>query len=340
MTRRECFQRLGASGLGLILAGGMPWPAGCTRERPMVRENVIIGVSPSLTACLEYIAQARGFFSEQGLTVEIRTYSSGVAGIVEMLGGAIHAASSTAIPVVMQSFVRSDFRVVAVLATMANDNWLVARKDAGISSVRDLAGKRIGCLKGGMPQFVLDLLLMRHGMTNRDIVASFAPPQHLVEALIDKRLDGVVLFGKYVDQIRGHLGDSAMCFGDKLLAELTSYLTVREELVRTNPGLIERLLRAYLQADRFAAEHPEEAMAIASRGLSMDLAKVRESWQDCNFHVGLQQHLLSDLEDKAVWATSRGIAPSPQIPNFLPLFDYHALEHIAPSRVTLIHTAP
>lgn len=335
MTRRECLRRAGAVAFNAAL--GSLLSQACGHSRHQAKTPVSIGVSPSLTASLEYVARDRGYFVEQGLDVEIRTYSSGIAGIVEMLGGSVTASSSTAIPVVLHGLARSDFRVVATLASVANDNRLVARGDAGIVAVGDLRGKRIGCLKGGMPQFVLDLLLMKNNMTSHDIFPSFANPAQLVDDLVEKRVDAVVFFGKYLDMVRERLGDNTVFFGDKLLTELTSYLTMREDFVRRSPEAVESLLRAYIQAERFIASDPDEAMAIVSRGLKMDIAKVRQAWPDCFFHVGLQQHLLSDLEDKAAWATTRGITPAARIPNFLGFFYCDALEKIEPSRVSIIH---
>lgn len=336
LTRRECFRRMGAVGCHAFLGTLVSQAGGCARSHARGLEKISIGVSPSLTACLEHVAQDRGFFVEQGLDVDIRTYSSGVAGIVAMLDGTITAASSTAIPVVMQVLAGSDFRIVATLASMANDNWLVARRDAGIGTVRDLTGKRVGCLKGGMPQFVLDLLLMKHNMTSRDIVASFGSPPDLIVDLVEKRLDAVVVFGHYLDEIRERLRDNTVFFGDKLLAVLTSYLTVGKDFSRQRPDTIQRLLLAYVQAERFAAAYPDEAVSIAARSLKMEIAKVRQAWPDCLFHIGLQQHLLSDLEDKAAWANTRENTTAAAIPNFLGYFDCQALEHIEPSRVSII----
>ncbi len=337
MSRREYLGRAGMLGSSAILAAFLPLTVGCSRSPAAALKKVSIGVSPSLTATLEYVAQECGFFVEQGLDVEIRPLSSGIAGVAEMLDGKVTAASSTALPVMMQGFARTDFRIVATVASMANDNWLVTRRDCGISAIGDLKGKRVGSLKGGMPQFVLDLLLMKNNMTCTDIVPSFASPSQLIEALVQGNVEAVVLFGKYLDEIRERLGDNAVFFGDKLLTQLTSFLTMRDDEVRKNPETVEKLLRAYIRAERFVDNHPDKAMSIVAKAIDMDISKVRQAWPDCVFYVSLHQHQLSELEDKAAWAVTRGITPAARIPNFLNFFYCEALERIEPSRASVIH---
>ena len=337
--RRECLGCIGAAASAVFMRASPADEKGCARRPREELRQMSVGLSPSLTAALEHIAQERGFFAAQGLNAVLRTYSSGIAGMEDMLNGAVMAAASTAIPVALQAIARSDFRIIATLASLANDNILIARPDSGIHAVQDLAGKRIGCLKGGMPQFTLDLLLMKNGMSNEDIVLGFAVPEKLIEDLVQARLDAVVLFGRYLKQIRERLGENAVALGDRLLTELTVYVTMREEEIRKDPESVERLLRAYIQAEEFATAHRNEAESIVAEGLRMKISEVRKAWADGSFHVGLQQHLLCDLEDKAAWAIERGVARATAIPNYLKLFYCAGLERIDPSRVSIIHAA-
>jgi NitT/TauT family transport system substrate-binding protein len=300
-------------------------------------EPFTIGTAPSLTGVLDYVADDQGFFQAEGLSVTIQQLPSGTALINNVLTGRLDAAAVTAIPVVATSFERKDFRIIATKATLANDNQVVARRSAGILKVSDLKGKRIGVPKANMPHYMLDLLLIKHGLSTKDIHITYGEPPQLSALLAANQIDAAALLGGFIAQTDQKLGTNAIIFSDTLLFQLSSYLLVHERLIEQRPGTIKKLLRGYLRAERFTAEHPEEAMAIAARKLKLNPAEVRKTWLTSNFRIGLHQSLLNDLEDKARWQMERGFTPVKHLPNYLNFFYFNALDEIAPEHVSIIH---
>ena len=300
-------------------------------------ERVALGAAPSLTSTLEYIAEEQHFFQQEGLAVEVREFSSGKQALQEMLAGKLDAVSSTQFPLVSTSFERSDFRILATTATIVNEGQLIAHRRAGIRTVADLEGKRVGMVPGTLQQYHVDLLLLKHGLSRDEVSLVFKDSPALLQSLIEGRVDAAALLGQYSLQAEQQLGTNAILFYDRSLFETPAYVSVPLSLVEKRPQVAEKLLRAYLRAETFVTSHPEQALAIVTRRLQADPQRLRVTWMQSRFVVGLYQWQLSDLEEKACWEIGRGLAPSNRIPNYLNLFYCAGLDKIAPERVTIIH---
>jgi ABC-type nitrate/sulfonate/bicarbonate transport system substrate-binding protein len=299
-------------------------------------EILTLGTAPSLTAVLEIIADEMGFFRAEGLSVMIREYPSGQEALDDVLARRVDMAASTSLPIVAQSFKRADFRVIGTVGDLANDNVVVARRNAGIANVSDLKGKRVGTTANIMPHYMLDLLLRKHGLGSNEVQLVFAPQSQLVEALAKGRLDAAALLGGYISKARLALATNASVFSDQTLFEIKSYVMVHEHLVGLRPLAIEKFLRGCIRAEQYAASDPENSMKIVARRLKLDIAEVRQSWPECHFAVEFHQAMLNDLESKAQWQLERSRAHQ-RVPNYLKYFYYQGLETIEPRRVTVIH---
>ena len=137
--------------------------------------------------------------------------SCGVPGLVAIAvasNGSIDNVDSIAGGSIQSGFVQSDVAYwafngsgiyegrpkVAVLRAIASlypqSFHLVARKDAGIKSVRDLKGKRVSLDEPGSGTLVnTRLILAAYGMTEKDIEAEYLRPQQSADKFRDGALD-------------------------------------------------------------------------------------------------------------------------------------------------------
>jgi len=116
-------------------------------------KKVTFGSSTTHKNAAILVAENKGYFKEEGIDLEIRKFASGKASFLAMLRGEgvdILAVADT--PIVLESFDREDFYIVAGMYTSYDDKVL-ARKDKGINSVADLRGKKVGLTKEQMLNF-------------------------------------------------------------------------------------------------------------------------------------------------------------------------------------------
>ena len=154
---------------------------------------MVIGISPSLTATLNIIAKQQGYFSQQEVDAEVRVIESGSKAFVMVLNDEIDISESSIYSLVSNSFNRRDFKIYTQVSISGNDNMIIARKDKGIRKLSDLKGKRVGALKGGFPNYVLDLMLLNAGLDSKKIHLVAEENDRLYQMLSSGELDAVSL---------------------------------------------------------------------------------------------------------------------------------------------------
>ncbi len=148
--------------LGLAVGLGMSaLLAGCSGGSQTVR---IGEVTRSLFYAPQYVAIEKGFFQEQGLTVELTTTWGGDKTMTALLSDGIDIAlvgSETSIYVDQQG--AADPVINFAQLTQTDGTFLVSRKPIAPFSWEQLKGKVfLGQRKGGMPQMVGEYVLKQH----------------------------------------------------------------------------------------------------------------------------------------------------------------------------------
>ena len=330
------FNRLICIVLMVVMSVSLTVLGGC-RGQISSPKPVIIGLAPSMTSALDIIAETQGFFSQEGIKVTIKEYPSGKLAMDDLLAGKINLASSALYPVVTNSMIREDIRVVTTVASSANDNEIVARKDAGIKAVQDLKGKRVGTMQGTTTQYVLDLLLMQHHLTSRDVSISFGSPDELAARLAAKELDAVCVLGAAVNKAQQALGTNAVVFRDENLVRITTCVTALDAGIKKDPDLISRLLKAYIRAEKYVFSNPEEAFRVVTERFKINAVVARRHWKPHMFKIVLNQSMVLDMENLARWQIQSGLIKTANVPSYLDFIYFKALEDIDADRVSIIH---
>ena len=317
--------------LGAVLAlSGFPVEA-------RAGERLVIGISPSLTATLSVIAEKQGFFTREGLDVELRNVKAGNIGVVAMLNGEIDISESAIFSLVTNSFTRNDFRIITTVGVTGNDNMVIARGDRGIRRVQDLKGKKVGVLKGGFPQYVLDLMLLNAGLTSKNLRIIFEEPEALVRLVSTGELDAICCYGGWIDKTKQALKNNFIVFHDEYIVRVTAVQAARSTRIDRNPGLFTRLLRAYILAEEYVKKNPDLALKTTVDYFKMDMQSARKLWKPNLCHVALDQSLIKDLENVAQWQLDSGMHKTSRIPDYLDFIRFDILEGIDARRITIVH---
>ena len=123
-------------------------------------ETIRLAAERGLLASVVWVAEQNGYFRDQGLDVVIREFPSGRAAITSMFkDGNLDMATVAQTPIVLNSFLRNDFEVIAGMVSSPGDVKILARRDKNIAVATDLRGKKIGITKGSVGHYFLSLFL-------------------------------------------------------------------------------------------------------------------------------------------------------------------------------------
>ncbi len=145
-------------------------------------EKLTIAAYAGGDGALVYIAEAQGYFAENGLEVTIKDYEAGKLAADALLAGEADVSTSADFVLVSQSFAHANLRILGTVA-LSDSNELVARKDCGIHVPADLQGKRIGVTRKSVGEFYLGTFLTFHELSMQDVEIVDLKPSALVEAI-------------------------------------------------------------------------------------------------------------------------------------------------------------
>jgi NitT/TauT family transport system substrate-binding protein len=318
-------------GLGYLGTRGQP----VTRTFPAEKLRIALAVLPH--TALVHVAAAKGYFADEGLDVSILPVSHGVAAIGDVLQGKADIAIAAEVPFVIAVMKGDALGMVASLASVSNDNAIVARRDHMIAAARDLEGRKIGVSFGTSASYFLWAFLIRHKLPPDSIALVDLPPDRIVGALTDGSVDAVATWQPITFQAQAALGKNALSFTEADAYRNTVAAIGRSEFLKGHANAMEKLVRAMLKAEQFMRSRPEETLNLAAEWLKIDVDALRPTWKQFDFRINLLQSHLITLEDEARWAMARGRVAQGPIHNFLPHLYLDALLAVQPERVTVLH---
>lgn len=296
-------------------------------------QKITVSFTYQPQSTLVHLALAKGFFLEEGLEVkpEMRTY--GKAALQAVIDGQADIATAAETPIMFAILKGENIRVLANIVASNTNNGIMARRDAGIASARDLKGKRIGYVPGTTSEFFLSSLLAANGILRTEIRGVGLKPEEMLEAIQAKKVDAVSIWNYPLSEIGHALGTNGLAIYDKEIYTETFNLVARQDYVAKNPQAVQRYLRAMFKAEEFARRAPDEAQRIMTEATKVDPALIREVWDSFQFHVGLDKVLLITLEDETRWAMSNRLTDRTQMPDYLSYLYFDALAAVRPETI-------
>ncbi len=133
---------------------------------------------------------------------------------------------------------------------------LVARPEAGIKSVKDLKGKRVGVTRGGMHEVLLAAELGQSGLTmsdqpGKDVQVVYLAFADLNQALLGKNLDAIMQSEPQSSQaINKGFGVEVMKPYDTPIGEPVRTLVMTEKFYQERRPLAEKFMRCFVEATK------------------------------------------------------------------------------------------
>ena len=248
------------------------------------------------------VAPAQGYFAAEGVGVRVTDCSSGPRCMRQRCDGSAQLVTVSELPVVSSSFERADYAPVATIVTSIGNIQLIGRNSAGVTTSKQLAGKRIGVVVGSSSHFYVDAYVHFHAIDPRQVEAFSGYSRHTGLALKSLGVEAVVL-------------------DDSRIYSESHYLVVNQRSLAKRDGDRVKVLRALQRAERLIAKYPlqanAKAKAIMQARANLDRAFVDSIFPSFNYRLSLEQSLVNSMEGVARWSLREGhVAPGRRIPNY------------------------
>lgn len=251
------------------------------------------------------VAMARGFFKQQGLTVEPILIRGGPAAISALVAGEVDFASIGGAQAIFRARARGlDLSIIGCISGTTNYIMLGNKQTR---TIEDLKGKPIGITgAGSYSEFAVKAFLRKNNINpDKDVVLRAIGGTVLRAAAIEKGLIAAAPFSTE-DAVRLiRAGYSVISNMNDSLGIPQNILVTRNEVLEKYPETSKRMLKAYIQGMQIAKFNRREAIKAGfEAGLQGEPDIVNAAWDlyspglqaDLSIAVpGIQQMLDEDI---------------------------------------------
>ncbi len=226
-----------------------------------------------------HLAQHKGLADAQGLRLAVPEFPDPQSIVHAYLRGDLEVAQLTTVEAVDICSRASDRCpvVVLVLDESRGGDQVAAR--AGIDSIADLRGRRVGVTLSTLGPYVLSRALDRAGLSLADVQVRNITLASMPDALAKGQVDAVAFFPPY-SEYAARQGQSRLLFDSRAIpGEIFDVLVVSPAYFETHRPALVRLLRAWQAAHDLARAQPAAARSVMARreGLSPEEFAAAES---------------------------------------------------------------
>lgn len=273
--------------LGLIViltaCGAATTPA--VSEPPLTTVRVGLDWTPNTNHTGLYVAQAQGYYRDQGLQVEILGAQEG--GTVEQLVAAGRLDFGISYQEGVTQARVEGVPIVSIAAIIQhNTSGFASRTEEGITSPRDFIGKKYGAFGSPIEEAVIRGLLECAGVGDQFNQVQFVDigSSDFFVATERDEVDFVWIFKGWTGieaEVRGVplnivMMNDVQCIPDYY----TPVIITSEKMIAEQPDLVRRFLAATSAGYRFAIDRPTEAAEILLQAApELDAELVRRSQQ-------------------------------------------------------------
>jgi sulfonate transport system substrate-binding protein len=246
---------------------------GCVAGESAPTETKVLTLDYAYWNPLSLVIKDQGWLEEElradGYTVEW-VLSAGSSKAIENLNAeAIDIGSSAGAAAVAA---RANGVALTTIGVFSQPNWasIVVAKDSDITTVNDLAGKKVAAASGTDPYFHLLQALAEAGLSASDLEIV-----NLIHADGQKALEsGDVDAWAGLDPLTA---TSELTAGSTIIYNNPDFaswgvLNATDEFLAEKPELVESVLTQYQRARAWILENPEDAVAILARDAQLDPA--------------------------------------------------------------------
>jgi NitT/TauT family transport system substrate-binding protein len=273
MTHRSSLLAIGAalSAVTLLAAcgGGSSGAAGAAGGTTKVTFGYIGDFNGS---SLLAVADQEGLWKKHHLDVSTKVFTNGPLQIQALGAGDLDFGYIG--PGAMWLPASGKAKVVA-LNTLGNADRVIAQ--AGITSLADLRGKKIGIPAGTSGDMILTLALESVGLTKDDVSIVPMDPATIVTAFASKKIDAAGIWYPLLNSIKARVPDLVELGKDSDFSSVMPFPTAfvaGNDVVKDHEQTVTEVLGVLKEAMKYRSDHPQDAIKATAGFLKLKEADV------------------------------------------------------------------
>lgn len=271
-SRRDALKLIGNIGV-ITVAGGITLPVRAQQATAMLGH---FGSANPQTFGKANGGFARAFGGKA--KTDYVTVSSGAQVIAAVAGNSLDICNVGSSPMVVGFAQGINMSMVYVEKYITDSECLAVRKDAGINSLKDLKGRKIGLPFNTSVHFAMLAALKTVGLSASDVTLINVKPDSLLATWQRKDIDGAYIWHPVLGDLLAENGKLLLKTGDLAASGTLVFdgIVVRNEFKEKHPDLVLAYLKEYERLCTMYEKEPQEVVKVLSPYLQMTPEKTME----------------------------------------------------------------
>jgi aliphatic sulfonates family ABC transporter substrate-binding protein len=240
-------------------------------------------------AVLFYTARDLKLFEKAGLDAELVKFTAGPPQFAAYRSESIDAGLFGSAGYVVGLAQGLDLKNFYIQIVSAYADGLVVRPDSGITSLKDLKGKKIAYLRGSSAHIGLVTAVGKAGLAPSDIQMITMDITNMVPAFSAKDIDGAYAWEPWISKMEA-VGGKVVTRTADLGLNTSDHWVVREKWAKANPEGMRRLIRVVDLAYEAFKRDPTTAIRATAENLGVS-EQVAKHIVEINPTLSLQQNV-------------------------------------------------
>jgi len=280
-----------------------------TAEPEIKKVTLMVPFIPQVQWAAYYVAESKGYYKDEGLDVKFQYSTQGGAGPIEQLiGGKVDFILTNEDSTIMAR--AKDLDIVAVYPIEPeNVFFIMSEKNKNITKPANLIGKKVGVISSASGTYNNLLAILNLSNIDKNDVEIIQAGTSIVPAFLEGKFDAAAVHLSQKLLIEEKTPDLNVINASDYTNMSSGHIAVTKNLIKNNPELIKKFLRATKKGLEYAVNNPEEAVNIYI-SFNPDAASQREVSQDLwdalidKFHYKTG---LPGLESQQDWQKSQDL---------------------------------
>ena len=256
LKRSSTTRRVALATLAAVFAAGLSLPNAAAQEKV----TYLFPAPPILPAFAPLqLAKGKGYFKDEGLDVDFQVARGGVEVAKQVGAGNAQIGGIVGDGPIM---VRGNGVPVKIVAMFGGKGFMqtVVRDDSGITKPADLKGKTITVLSYQDTTFYALLgLLASVGLTQNDVNIQAAGPTGVWESVATGKSVGMAGVPDWIALVETTGTKIKVIPTDQFFPHLAQGIAVSDKMIKDNPQMIEKFVRAAMRGMKDVMDNPDKA---------------------------------------------------------------------------------
>jgi NitT/TauT family transport system substrate-binding protein len=242
-----------------------------------------VGFNAWIGSIAFFVAQQKGFFKEEGLDVQTKSFSSPGDGLTPLLAGTLDAVLSTADSVItVLDKAPGQLKVVYLTDTSAGADAILAKKD--ITSVQGMKGKKVAATLGQCNHLLLQKALEKAGLAEKDVQLVNMNPDDAGAAFAAGKVDVAVTWEPWITKVSGEKKGHVIFSSKETPNLILDVLAISTKTSKTKAAETRAFLRGLNRGYEFVQKHTDEAATLAAKSLEQKPEEVKAMLPKVNLY--------------------------------------------------------